>query len=61
MTKLKKKETDVLDVVDTIYLEEDYLTMGQLDSVHDDLKQWAQKKDEPPDYLISIIDKIEKQ
>jgi hypothetical protein len=38
MTKLKKKETDVLDVVDTIYLEEDFLTMGQLDSVHDDLK-----------------------
>ena len=51
---------DVLDIVDSIYQEEDSETLDKLDGITDDLKTWVQQKSEPPDYLMSIIDKIKK-
>ncbi len=55
-----KKKYDVLEIVDTIYQEEDDETINQLDGITDEFKTWAQSRLEPPDYLISVIDKIKK-
>ena len=39
-----KKKYDVLEIVDTIYQEEDDETINQLDGISDEFKTWAQSR-----------------
>ena len=49
-----------MEVIDDIYLEEQSEVWAHLDDIEDDIKAWCDRKEEPPDYVLSILDKINK-
>ena len=55
-----KSNNDILEIIDDIYLDEQHKTVDQLDVITDEFKQCLEKKQEPPNYLLSILDRIEK-
>ena len=47
-----------MEVIDEIYLGEHSEVWAHLDDIEDDIEGWCQRKEEPPNFMLSIIDKI---
>ena len=49
---------NVMDVIDDIYLEEESEVWKHLDDIEEDIKGWCDRKEEPPNFMLSILDRI---
>ena len=49
---------NAMDVIDEIYLEEESEVWNHLDDIEDDIQGWCDRKEEPPNFMLSILDRI---
>jgi hypothetical protein len=49
---------EVLEVVDEIYGQDQKEVWGHLDDINDELRGWCERKEEPPEIMLSIIERI---
>ena len=47
-----------MEVIDGIYLGEQSEVWAHLDDIQGDIEGWCERKEEPPNFMLSVIDKI---
>ncbi|TNV80098.1 hypothetical protein FGO68_gene13020 [Halteria grandinella] len=50
----------LLQIIDNIYQENNHEVEDHLVLVEDDLRNWCQNENEPPNYLLSILDRVKR-